>query len=464
MKQFLILISFLFVYYSTAGIEQAPPNFKVRDKQAVFVDFRRAQYNITFDVQNHRALVETKILFEQKQKGYPLFDLVNRPLSVTIHDKEVEVSLIKTPGDASKLRMIEKELPKGIHQVIIHSEIENGTRFSTNDRKPDWGNVSSGFFIRDLRDRMFLEKYLPTNYEYDQYRMEIDVKVTGTKRWHSLFTNGEKTKVSENHYRVRYPDFYTASSLYFHLVPINRFVRYYLTYPSIDGRDIPVTIYSNYRFYNYLAKKKAWKVMRELEADYGAYPHDQLIIYGTGLRGGMEHAGATETSIVSLGHELFHFYFAKGVHPANGNSGWLDEALASWRDKGYQTVDLPFYDSANLAAHNLYTRKTDKRSYEYGRSFMGYLDKQLKEIGKPGLKDFLRVFFAKRKLTTVTTEDFKSDLEEYAQMSFQADFFQYIYGGHMPPESGHKHVDHDHGGEENPHHPARTEAEMLSIL
>ena len=171
----------------------------------------------------------------------------------------------------------------------------------------------------------------------------------------------------------------------------------------------------------------------------------------------MEYAGATETSIVSLGHELQHAYFAKGIHPANGNSGWLDEAIASWRDKGHQTKERPFYNSANLAAHNSYTRKTDKRSYEYGRSFMAYIDYQLKDIGKPGLKDFLRTFVEKRMHTTVTTEDFKSDLEEYSNMSFTEDFAQYIYGGHEKSNS------HQHKGKENPHHPVITQEELSLI-
>jgi hypothetical protein len=235
-------------------------------------------------------------------------------------------------------------------------------------------------------------------------------------------------------------------------------VRWYLTYPSIDGRNLPVTIYSNYRFYNYYVKKKAWTVLKELERDYGPFPHDKLIIYGTGLKGGMEHAGAVETSIVSLGHELQHQYFAKCIHPANGNSGWLDEAIASWRDNGHKSFDQPFYKSINLAAHSSYVRKTDKKSYKYGRSFLAYINYQLIEAGKPGLKDFLKVYFDKRKYTTVTTEDFKNDLESYAQFSFGEDFHQYIYGG-VDTKKNNLFIE-----EENPHHPEITQEELDSII
>ncbi len=453
-----ILLSSLLSIYSIltwSGYEQAPPNFNIENKRAVFVDFISANYEIEYKTSLQVANVVSTIVFKQNEDGYPLFDLTSTPSEVSIDGQETTQSLVSPPGYTTSVRVVNQFVKAGQHTLVVKSRIQNGIRFNTSRR--GWYNVSNGFFIRDLRDRMFLEQYLPTNLEYDQYKMRVEAKVSGTQRWHSLFANGKVTKVSNNHYIVDYPDFYTASSVYFHLVPINKFVRWYLKYTSIDGRQIPVTIYSNFRFYNYFLKKKAWKVLAELESDYGPWPHDKLIIYGTGLRGGMEHAGATETSLVSLGHELQHSYFAKGVHPANGNSGWLDEAIASWRDKGHQTHDKPFYHSANLAAHNLYTRKTDKRSYEYGRSFMAYLDYQLKEIGKPGLKDFLREFFHKRKYTTVTTENFKSDLEEYAQMSFKEDFFQYIYGGYQEGKSL-------NSVEENPHHPELSLEELLSII
>ena len=76
--------------------------------------------------------------------------------------------------------------------------------------------------------------------------------------------------------------------------------------------------------------------MRELEQTYGPYPHEALLIYCTGnISGGMEYAGATMTSLEALGHEITHSWFARGVMPANGNAGWIDEAIARWRDRGY---------------------------------------------------------------------------------------------------------------------------------
>lgn len=464
--KFRALILLVFSLQVYAKIELAPPNFEVNGDQAVWVDFQSAEYKIIYDTNIQRASAGTQITFYQAHHGKPLFDSVSEPLKVLVNGEEVKTTLVSTPNGESVVRMVEKNLPPGHHTLSLTTNIEHGVQFSTPKLRKSYKRVSSAFFIRDLTDRMFLEQYLPTNLEYDSYKMMMDVEVIGTKRWHSLFANGKVTKYSNNHYRVDFPDYYTCSSVYFHLVPINKFVRDYTSYKSIDGREFPVTIYSKFRVYNHFLKKKAFRVLKELENDYGPYPHDQLIIYGTGLKGGMEHAGATETSITALGHELQHFYFAKGIHPANGNSGWLDEAIASWRDKGHQTHDAPFFESSNIGNHTVYTRKTDRRSYEYGRSFMAYLDHELKSAGHPGLKDFLRFYFNKRKFTQIKTQDFIDDLEEYSRMSFSSDFKQYIFGGtnvDIVIEKKHDHIEPE-TQIENPFHPKRSEAELQSII
>lgn len=452
-----IISLLIFSFTANAAIHLAPPNFIVKDNPAVWVDFKLAEYQITYDTINATANVVTTITFEQKRDGHPLFDLKNKPKSISVDGVQTTQKLVSTPGKATVVRMIQKSLKAGTHTLRIHSTITSGTRF--NDKRENWGTVSSAFFIRDLKDRMFLEKYLPTNFEYDNYKMIMDVEVTGTKRFHSLFANGEITKLSNFHYRVEFPEYYAASSVFFHFVPINKYVRWRLNYPSIDGRQIPVTIYSSYRFYNNMLKKKAWNVLKELEKDYGPWPHDKVTIYGTGIKGGMEYAGATETSIVSLGHELQHSYYAKGITPANGNSGWLDEAIASWRDKGHQSIEKPFFESSNIGGHNPYTRKTDKRSYEYGRSFMAYLDFKLKAAGDKGLKSFLRSYISKRMHSSINTEIFRMDLEEYSGLDFSQDFKKYIYG-EKEKMSGMKRYQ----SIENPHHPEISQETLDSII
>lgn len=434
-----------------AGINQAPPAFQTEHGRAIFVDFKKATYHLLYDHKNKQAFADTEIEFEALEKGLPIFDSLNTPYGVSLDGEEVTQVLTPLPGDASKARVVIKEVEPGMHTLKIRTPITKGVIYG-------WKGVSSGFFIKDLKDRNFLERYVPTNLEYDNYQMTFRVNIeNASHRWHDIFANGEVTNPEQNVFEVTYPDFYTSSSVFFHLVPRRKFVRYYLKWTSSDGREIPVTIYSHWRWFNGMLKKKAWSVLEELEKDYGPWPHPQILIYGTGIRGGMEYVGATATSYVSLGHELFHSYFAKGVMPADGNSGWMDEGLASWRDKGYQTHEKPDYFSVNLAKHSAYTRKTDDRSYEKGRSFFAYIDYQLKAKAL-SLKSFLANFFVKKKFTTITTQDLISELENYSGLSFREDFNQYIFGG-VEDAGRSPAVDPI-----NPHHPELTDEEFRSIL
>lgn len=454
MKFIFSLLAFI-TFNSHANLHLAPPNFQLKDgKEAVWIDILQANYNIVYDYKKKSNTVRTTFSFlANGGRGFPLFDLVNKPQAVFLNHELVEHELIKVPGNVSVMRVAKGEVKPGINTLEIYSEI-------TKEIKYTHRGISNGFFIKDLKQRLFLERYVPANYEYDQYPMNFHVKINNTSIYHNIFANGEVEEISPQEFKVSYPAHYTASSVFFHLVPLRKFKRLYFNYTSITGREIPVTIYSSLWILNYKMKDKALKVLAELENDYGPYVHPEVLIYGTGLKGGMEYVGATATSLVSLGHELHHMYFAKGVMPANGNSGWMDEAIASWRDKGYQSNALPFYASKNLGNHSIYQRQTDSDSYKYGRSFMGYLDHQLKSVGLPGLKDFLRTHFNARKFTNITTEDFILDLNNYSGMDFNKDFDQYIFG-----HGGGKTIKQSfEESEESIHHPDYTEEEINSII
>ncbi len=176
----------------------------------------------------------------------------------------------------------------------------------------------------------------------------------------------------------------------------------------------------------------------------------------------MEYAGAAMSGWFAVGHELQHNYFARAVMPANGNAGWIDEAVASWRD--YRVLhklfhwgnDMPNFTLMNLGNHSVYNRKTDKRSYEKGRIFMFYLDSVLKEVNGKSLKGFLKKYFDKRKYTTISTLDFQLDLEAYYGRSLNVIFNKYIYGIEL---------DHDgHNMDENPYHLQLSDHELKEII
>lgn len=419
----LILASAFLSTSALANLHLAPPDFNNEHGRAIFVDFKTANYDITYNTSALKTTVKTKIVFTAEKKGKPIFDLIPEPTSVKINGVEVDQHPITFPGDVSNLRQVDAVVEPGTHTLEIENRIKENTTYW-----PLLGRVSSAFWIRDLKSRMFLEQYVPSNFEYDQYQMTLDIHIKGPKKARQdFYTNGKLTQLSPTDFRIEFPDYFTVSCPYFHTTPKNRMSRIDFTHKSVSGRDIPITVYSKYKSRTKKFQAEAIRVMTELEADYGPWAHPSLIAYGRrpGV-GGMEHSGATATSFSALDHEMLHSYFAKGVMPANGNSGWIDEAIASWRDKGYQRKPETGFEGSNLGAHSVYKRNTDRRAYGLGAAFMAYLDFKLQNIG--GLKAFLRGYFQTYKHQVVTTEHFKNNLEFFSGLDLDEDFNKYILG------------------------------------
>lgn len=426
MKNSLFLLT-LFSASAFANLHLAPPDFNYYENRAVFVDFKTAEYDITFDMGKKTTTVSTKIVFESTKFGQPIFDLIPEPTNVKIDGVDVKAEEIVAPN-GGKLRIVNAAIMEGKHVLEIENTFKKNVKYGFLKK-----SVNAAFWFRDLVDRKFMEQYVPSNFEFDQYQMTMNVtfKNAGSKK-QEIFTNGTIKEIKPNTHQIVFPEYFTASCPYFHTTPQGKFRRYDFSYQSVSGREIPMTVYAPFYLLPKKFKSKSLSVMAELEADYGPWAHSSFIAYGTlPFTGGMEHSGATQTSLAALDHEMLHSYFAKGIMPANGNSGWIDEAIASWRDYGYQRHPLPNYKSAGLANHSPYQRYTDYRSYVLGREFMAYLDYRLQDMG--GLKSFLRGYFAAYKHTVITTEHFKNNLEFFLG-DLTAEFNTYIFGEDVPEE------------------------------
>ncbi len=419
MRKTLFLAAALVTGAAHANLHLAPPDFNLGSQRAVFVDITHANYSITYDSKKGTATARSELRFTQTKKGYPLFDLVPVPRNLVLNGTRTTQRLINLPGNVSKMRLIGRELNPGDHVVTMEHNITANTSFSRG------GGVRSAFWIRDLTERKFLEQYLPGNLEFDQHSRTLEVNFTGKKNFNQeLHANGGVAKTSNKSWRIEFPAWYTSACVYFHTYPKGAFSIRRFTVKSIDGRDVPFTTYSGLIPNISDFSKYAVEVFHELEKDYGPWPHPFFIAYGAG-RGGMEHAGATMTSIGALDHEMLHSYFAKGVMPANGNSGWIDEGIARWRDNGYNRSSVPG-KAANLAGHSPYQRNTDDRGYAVGSGLFAYLDWMMQDKG--GLKPFLRGYFQTYKYTQVTTEHLKNNLEFFSGLDLTDEFDQYIYG------------------------------------
>jgi hypothetical protein len=407
---------------SFAGdLAKRPPSFAYREGKAVFGDFIRAHYDVRYDVAARTAIAQSTITLVTAENGYPIFDSHEAPTVIAVNGQATRAPLIETPNKETTLRVVDTLLPAGVHTLTITTPITLSLEFQER-------GVHSAFWMSDLTERGYLERYLPTNFLFDRIPVTMRVTYLNSPSRPVIYTNAEVREVKPNEFLLSFPAGYNSSCHYFHTVPEGSFSELRFSYKTRDGRDLPVIMYTPHEEARNLPR---WRQITEthmavLEGDYGDFPHDKLVIYMNGARsGGMEYAGATITSESALKHELFHNYFARGVLPSDGNSGWIDEALARWHDNGYQSITRLDGGSA-LAAHPVYTRTTDRLAYSFGERFIALLDGQLKSQG--GLMPFLRETVAKRSFDPLSTQDFMADMGRFYNRSFEAEFGRYVFG------------------------------------
>lgn len=444
MKYFLSII--LAFSANVFAAPNSPDNFGTSNTQATFVDFQDANYEITYDINQETVLVKSTIKFTQLSPGKPIFDLVPTASKVKINGKNTRALEISSPGKTTNYKLVDHMLQPGNHTLEIINSFDANIRFEK-------GGVLSAFWMSDLSDRSYLEQYIPTNIEFDQFKMRFLITFKGMKKKQDFFTNGIINKIGKNQFEIIYPSYFTTSSVFFHTSVKNRFNTVSFDYKSINGNTVPVIIYAKSSWSLGSAESKTKKVLTELEGKFGAWSHPSLTVYIAGM-GGMEHSGATMTSMSALGHEITHSYFARGVMPKDGNAGWLDEAIASWRDGGYKSTKKPNFNSTAMAAHSQYRRTTDRKAYTEGANFMAYLNDMLKNVG--GLEAFLSEFYNNYTHKSVTTELFRNKIEAFSGLNLEADFNKYIYGEEKRGSEKSSFV--------NPMHPKLTKAQLESLL
>ncbi|PIP88900.1 MAG: hypothetical protein COW01_04920 [Bdellovibrionales bacterium CG12_big_fil_rev_8_21_14_0_65_38_15] len=437
---------FCALYFSSAfaNLHLAPPNLNINGVEGVFVDIQTAKTVLTYDISKRTAIAKTTLELNQPVSGKVIFDLVNEPTKILFDDQLTSSSTTSMDG-VSTVRYLDRDTAAGNHTLVITNEIDKNISFSTD-------YVKSAFWMSDLSDRRYLEQYLPTNLEYDQYQTDLEVKIVGTDAEHVLYTNGSVNELSINHWKVSYPAGYTASSYFYHLTKKGLIPEEKATYKSIDGRVLPVTVYTDQSTSRFMSA--TLEILAELEADYGPFPHAQVIIYGAGS-GGMEYCGATITSFSALGHELTHSYFARGIMPAHGNAGWVDEAIASWRDGGYRSYTSRSLSRTDMAGHSVYQRTTDRDAYTRGMRFIGFLNDKFQ--AQESFKVFLKEFFTERKFKPFKTEEFQKAIEDFYNADLARDFDSYVYG----KKGTDKHAEIV---QENPNHPKLSDKQIFDLL
>lgn len=413
-------------------------------------NFLSSRISYSFDLASGTAAGSAEIVFQAVESGKAFFLSDPAITAAELDGDAITVQERRDPDGLNALRVLPASLVKGSRHTMKLSFVLPASRFSIN-------GAGVGFItsMSDLGRGNYLEAYAPASFESDAYALRMDLKIVGAVSTHSLFTNGTLLRKRANEWRVEFPSYFTSSSVYLHLTNTPFVVRTG-SYQGLNA-TIPLTVYSLDASLADEALRRLPGYFAELEATYGPYAHQSFVAQIAG-RGGMEYSGATITSVGALSHELTHSWFARGVMPSNGSSGWIDEAVASWRDFGYfRASSVGSRPPTNLGRISAFQRFTPSNCYVDGRALLAEFDFLLANQG--GLRPVLASLYASYRHRTIRTEDFKAFLEEKTGLELSFLFERYIYAGDAAfPGDG-----VDMAAAENSHHPELSQKELEKL-
>ena len=421
----------------------APPSFTdKKGRKVVFVDFTEAQYRLEFDAKAKKAVAFSEITFRCDAEGHPAISLNQRYKSASLDEQGVKLEEPECPDKKRLFKILSRPVSPGTHVLTVKSKLD---RQGPYGHPVNWRSVPTGVeCIFNMSDRVlksggYLEAFLPSNYNFDHFRMSLSVTIRNARTTHLVYSNGAVRSVSsgtKEHWKIEFPSFFTSASPWIHLAPQHEFQCLKDKFLSSDGRIIPITVYKNSEWQgedidlkHFMLTTKT--ILHDLESDFGPFPHGSVTVFARdGVEpSGMEYAGAVATNLHALRHELDHSYFARSIMPADGNAGWVDEAIATWGDSGYLPRNKKPKNRVNMGARSPYVRITSQDSYEEGRRFLAHLDHVLRDLGGPkrGLKSFLREYARKKRHQSVTAREFQELLEDYHGKSLRELFDAYVY-------------------------------------
>ncbi len=416
------------VWNDSLTAKYAPPPFIHEGRLIVPIDVSTLAMRFDVDILQQQVIARTVVQFSASRPGYPFLDLVPEPTRLKFDGASLntsQFSLVSPPENEAFVRFLDVELDStATHTLEVEYPLGDSTVVFTG------GGVRLGFFLNDLIERAFLERYTPANLEFDQSQMTMEFAISGAQSQHRLFSNGDVVEETASSWKLKFPDYFTCSSSYVHLT--NRPLAVVTGNFPGQERNIPVTVYGEDETIVNDELSHALEIMRELESAYGPYAHKDLLIYVAETLepplAGMEYCGATMTNPgTALEHEISHSWFGRGVMPANGNAGWIDEAIARWRDYGYPRANsAPDRLPVNLAGFSPYRRRTTRDAYNYGSLLLSEIDYLLANQG--GLRPVLKSLFLRCRREVIDTSFFRNFLEQQTGLDLGNMFARYVYG------------------------------------
>ncbi|GAA1796365.1 M1 family aminopeptidase [Leucobacter iarius] len=243
------------------------------------------------------------------------------------------------------------------------------------------------------------------------------------------------------------------------MVSIGKYLSYESQVTLDSGRTIPEwsfvdpTVTAPRQATIQTLRAKIPAILNFLESKYGPYPGGStgVVVDVTTLGYALEtqdrpyfERGINESTLV---HELAHQWFGDAISPADWNSIWLSEGMASYSEYmwdehngGDSTLDSTFAEWNRIAAGNAFWQIPPGAMEDpadlfgdqvYNRGSMTY--EALKQtITPPVFAELLKQWNARNTGTSKTTEDFHALAEEVSGKDLDAFFQDWIFDADKP--------------------------------
>ena len=449
----------------STNFEIAPPPKTVDGLLAVPIDISSVDAAFSFDAATATAAADATITYTVgPTAGNPIFDLRQTIGQAWLDGVPIAPALLGHhafgSGSFTDLRVIESVQAAGsVHtlRVAYALALPDGQMNGSYLPALDWlsgPTLRFVFGLSDLSRCRYAEAWLPMNLTFDQFSIDLQLRILNTPVAHSVITNATVTTLGANHWQLAFPARFSAVSPLIEVRASSTLAQLTDTVLlPVSGATVTIEAFKPAGSAVSLpAQISAIKgFLADNENDYGAYVHgDRFVAFFNGS-GGMEYEGATTTSVGALAHETFHSWFARGIKPASQADGWWDEAFTSFRDDGADdAVALDFTDPpVVLCSRDPWQRHTPTNAYTQGNDLFKGLASM---IGTGNLNALMGDLYDARKgalpVTTAQLEEHLTSRSGNPQVVSAFHRFAYGLGDPSPaPELWLRDADADPGAD-----------------
>lgn len=418
--------------------DNAPQPSLVDGLLAVPMHIINVSATITFDATTQSSSATAEMTFEVgPDAGSPIFDLRQTITSATLDGNVIAVGDLAHhdfgPGPNHGLRIIDRTLAAGSAHVLSLAYIVD-LPDAPNARDVVWltgDRLSFDFHMSDLNPSRYLESWLPSNLLFDQFGVTLTAVLVGAPP-HTLISNGAVTQNSQNDWTVVFPNHFATCS-HFLMIEADSQVTLQTGSVALSGGSVSIELMkltSDTALNLATAEASLAGFLTNFDASVGPYMHgDRFVAYLTSFNShSMEYDSATTSRFSALEHEVFHSWWARGLLPATGEDGWLDEAWTTYMVGSPSAIPMNMADPpVQMWQGDPWIRNTHNAAYGHGSSVFSGI---AAEIGLASLQNHMAQIYTESSSRHVSTPKVEAELIRRSGDFAIADIFdRFVYGG-----------------------------------